>query len=201
MEEPKSLLANVGEFDVVAVHNPLSTDFTGKVARSIPAASRRTAIDNYAREKYGIELVNQDRTAMEHVQQTITIPSGGTIKMPGTVAQVIVRQLIKEMMQREGARREMSNPQVRQDYEKRVIVNQESMLQDLTTETAEERLQRQLDEMNREDGREDEFPEAKQVRAETDGQSVKADEDSSGHGGAREKLAKIPRASQGSATS
>lgn len=152
--QQKSILENVSEHDVVTVHNPLDTVFVGKVARSVVAPSRPqlTQTGNPNADAYiaGIQqaIGKGGHTSMQHVQQSIEFKPGQTMRLPGEAAVVIVRQIVKEIMQREKASKRMADPVAIMEYEKRVVLDHASMLSNLSVETAEQRLQRQLNELN-----------------------------------------------------
>lgn len=149
MDREKLLLAKVTEYDVVEIHNPLTDDFVGKVARTY-AHRKNDPVYAHAKQQYGIDLNNPQHTSKKHVQQTITIPSGKSLKLPGDVAKVIINQLVKEMMQREGFKRQMADPDARRTFEERVVVNKEKLDFSDDIETAEEKLDRQIRELNEE---------------------------------------------------
>jgi len=153
--EQKSILEGITEHDVVTVHNPLSDKFVGKVARSV--VTRRPGnpqqhTGNSTADAFlnGIQsgIVQGGHQSMAHVQQTIEFKAGQTLRLPGDVARVVVRQIVKEMMQRSKQKKLMADPHAFMECERRVVLNHESMLSNLSVETVEERLQRQLNEMN-----------------------------------------------------
>lgn len=179
-------LKKIGEFDVVTVHNPLSDDWTGKVARSVPAVLAEGPVEQIAREKYGVTLTNPNSSTLKHVNQTVSIKSGQSLRIPGPLARVLVTQLVKEMMQREGKVRGIANPDVFQKYVDRVVVDQSSMLGEVSSESIEDKLQKELDDLNKDDQHEEAFPDAEQ-----------APESDSSDGGGEALAAKIPKAPSG----
>jgi hypothetical protein len=153
--EQKSILDSVSEHDVVTVFNPLSDAFIGKVARSVVSSAARQSVQTGNGEAdafvQGLNrgISNGGHLSMAHVQQQVVLKPGQSVRMPGDIARVIVRQLVKEMMQREGAKRQMADPATFMEYEQRVVLNHENMLSNLSLESVEERLQRQLDDLNK----------------------------------------------------
>lgn len=153
--EQKTILEGITEHDVVTVHNPLSTPFDAKVARSVVAPRHNInnqptgngAADAFMQGLQG-GIARGGHQSISHVQQTITLKPGQTLRLPGDVALVVVRQLVKEMMQRQKAKKLMADPHMFMEYERKVVLNHESMLSNLNIETAQERLNRQLEELN-----------------------------------------------------
>ena len=112
MNTDKTLVSGLTEYDIVEVFNPLRDDFTATVARSY-AHNAPDPTYQHARSQYNVELKNNAHSGKKHVKQTITLPSGKSLKMPGDVARVVVTQLVKEIMQREGFKRQMADPEKR----------------------------------------------------------------------------------------
>lgn len=152
--EPKSILEHIGEHDVVTVHNPMSDDFTWPVATSVVARPNRSAnqTGNSGADAFmsglnsGIDAGGH--VSMMHTSYPIEVKSGQTMRMPGDIAKVFVRHLVKEMMQRMGDKKRMADPHAVMEYERKVVLNHKSMLDNLSLETAEEKVTRQLAELN-----------------------------------------------------
>jgi hypothetical protein len=144
MEENKSLVDSFTEYDIVEVFNPLGRDFEAKVATSVinPDAGVDKTIER-------LGLRNNSHPAQNHVVNTVVIPSGQSKKMPGHVARVVVTQLVNEVMQLEGAVKQMGDKVLRIPYEEKVIVDSAKFQQSENLITAEERFQRQLNELNK----------------------------------------------------
>jgi len=149
--EPRSILAGVNEHDVVTVHNPLDTEFTGRVARSVVTraqSSPQHQTGNSQADAFLSQIKPDGPGSVAHVQQQIVLQPGQTMRMPGDVARVVVRQLVKELMQRKGAKKRMADPMAVMQFEKEVVLDHQNMLENMSVESAEQRLTRQLDELN-----------------------------------------------------
>lgn len=133
-ENVKPLLDGVTEYEYVTILNPLSDDFAVRVAQDIPVNapfpigkddSGRTAQTTFterdAAQTYGLGLRNPDFQGKRHVINDTIIKAGHTINLKGNEAQVAVRQLVNEIMQREGNTRKLSDPVERNLVEQRVI--------------------------------------------------------------------------------
>lgn len=144
MEENKSLVDGFTEYDIVEVFNPLSVDFEATVATSV--VNPNAGIDKTI-ERIGLR--SNSHPAMSHVQNTVVIPSGQSKKMPGHVARVVVTQLVNEIMQQQGAVKQMGDKALRIPYEEMVVMDSAKFQQSEDIITAEERFQRQLDELNK----------------------------------------------------
>ena len=144
MDENKSLVDTFTEYDIIEVFNPLSDDFEGKVATSV--VSTDAPVDKTI-ERMGLR--NNFHPTQNHVVNIVVIPAGQSKKMPGHVARVIVTQLVNEIMQREGAVKQMGDKALRIKYEEMVVLDSAKYQQEENIITAEERFQRQLDELNK----------------------------------------------------
>lgn len=146
-DEPQSLLVNLRQHHVVEVHNPLSDDFTWPVARSV------VHLDPQDKDPHldALRLRNDSHPTMKHVQQKITIPSGKNMKLPGDVAQVVVKHLVDEILSREGQKSNIGDPTLRRTKEEDVIQNTEDLVSRMSTQTVEEQLEQQIKDLNRED--------------------------------------------------
>lgn len=164
--EPKSILESTSEHDVVEVQNPFDEVFVVKIARSVvvPPNSRQnqptghSAADAFMQ---GIQagIARGGHTSMAHVQQEIKFEAKQSMRLPGDVAKVAVNQMVREYMQRQArsakkANKEkthammMADPNAYMDVERLVVKNSESMLTNLNVETIEEKLKRQIDDLN-----------------------------------------------------
>lgn len=163
-DEPKSLLSNLRPHHVVEIYNPLVSsdklkgDFTWQVARSVvqdDPAFRDPHIKN-------MNLRNDSHPTMKHVTQTITIPSGTSMNLPGDVAQVIVEHLVDEIMYRQGNKATISDPVQRHAIESKVIKNIDDLRDQLSSQNIEEQLEQQIRNLNKGD-----LPERTQDAEET----------------------------------
>lgn len=129
---PDPMLKGATEAQVITVFNPLTVDFIGQVGQSKPVAMpfeiRRDGItqtisndENAVRSNYGLNLKNVDHPSKMPIVNKILIPAGKTIKLLGNEAQVIVRQLVNEIMQREGRRLMLADPTARYEVEKTIV--------------------------------------------------------------------------------
>lgn len=135
---PIPLLEGASEYEVVTVFNPLSVDFIGQVGQSKPVAmpfevrkdgvtSTITNDENGVRSNYGFNLKNPDHPSKMPIVNKIRIPSGQTINLLGNEAQVIVRQLVNEILQREKRSLMLADPTARREVEQRIVRTRRSV--------------------------------------------------------------------------
>lgn len=142
-EDPQSLLAGASEYEYITLLNPLTDDFAIMVAQDIPVnmpfsiskdTSGRTAQTTFTErdvaQTYGLSLKNPDFIGRKHISNSVIVLAGQTINLKGNEAQVALRQIVNELMQREGNTRLMSDPTLRREAEQRVIQKRGS-IQDL----------------------------------------------------------------------
>lgn len=100
-----------------------------------------------------------------HITNDVPIPAGGTIKQPGDVAQVIVKQLITAVISLRGDKLKIADPAARRAVEQEVIVSRRPM-SDLFGATGpisvEDQLKAAVDAANQDSG-EPIFPEVTQA--------------------------------------
>lgn len=142
-QDIKSTLEGASEFEYVTILNPLTDDFAVRVAQDVPVntpfniskdtsgktqAITRTEQD--ARQVYGLTLKNPDFQGRRHIVNDTIIKAGQTINLKGNEAQVAVRQLVNEILQREDNKRLLADPNLRRKIEDRIIIGR-GMVQDL----------------------------------------------------------------------
>lgn len=146
-DEPQSLLDTLRSHHVVHVHNPLSDAFTWGIARPVSQFDQRYK-DPFT-DKLGLQ--SQKPVQGSHVQQKITIPAGGSLKMPGDVAQVYVKHLVDEMIARTEKKTMITNPVLRREKEEQVILNTADLRQTIGGMDIQAQLDAQLAELNKTD--------------------------------------------------
>lgn len=170
---PKPLLEGASEYEYVEILNPLPVDFVGLFAvtrpvrapvrvsqhPSLPSSTKNA--DDVTRN-YGLDLNNQDHPGKANIQSRITIPAGQTMRILGNEAQVIIRQLVNEIMQREGKSLMLADPYQRSLVEAQVVRNRQSVSDLLGTSpvTVHEQIQTAIDKSNLADS--EEFPDFKE---------------------------------------
>lgn len=140
-EAPKPTLEGASEYEYVTVLNPLEDDFAVRVAQDIPVnmpmeiRSKTGMIreEGDVVRNYGLDLRNPDFKGRKHMVNDTIIRSGETINFKGNEAQVAVRQLVNEILQREGKKRLMADPNLRREVEARIIKHR-GTVQDLMDE-------------------------------------------------------------------
>ncbi len=142
----KSLLTNLRSHHVVKVFNPLSEDFKWQVARSVSELDTRYVDQTIDK----LNLRNDMHPTMKHVSQTVTLPQGKALNLPGDVAQVIVKHLVDEIMNRRGHKSTIGDPDLRREIEEDVILNTEDLRSQLSNLTLEDQLTKQIEDLNRE---------------------------------------------------
>lgn len=129
---PDPLLQGATEFEVVGIFNPLPEDFIGQVGQTKPVntpfeirkdgmTSTITNSENDVRTNYGLNLKNPDHQGRMPIVNYVRIPSGKTLAILGNEAQVIVRQLVNEIMQREKRSLMLADPTARHEVEQRIV--------------------------------------------------------------------------------
>lgn len=135
---PLPLLDGATDYEVVEIHNPLSVAFTGVVGISRPVnvpfeirsdgvTTTTSRTEGDVMRNYSLPLKNADYPAQGHIQQRINIPSGTTVRVQGAQAQVILRQLVNEIMSREGNQLLMADAFARNQVEQRIVLRRSSI--------------------------------------------------------------------------
>lgn len=132
---PDPLLQGASELEYVTVHNPLTDDFQVRVAQSVPVniplqihnKTQMVQSERDITQLYGLGLKNPDHQAQKYIYNDTIIPAGETKRFRGDMAQVAVRQLVNEIMQREGKKRFLADPTARNEVEQRVIKDRGSV--------------------------------------------------------------------------
>ena len=128
---PLATLDGASEYEYVTILNPLTDDFAIQVAQSRPVDmpvnvkntdGGLTHSEKDVRQVYGIGLKNPDFQSRRHLLNQTIIKSGSTINLRGDDAQVAVRQLVNEIIQREGNTLHQADPNVRREVESRIII-------------------------------------------------------------------------------
>lgn len=165
---PTPLLAGATEYEVVTVLNPLPVDFIGVVGQSkpvnMPFQVRKDGVtqtisndEQAVRANYGLNLKNPDHQARLPIANKVNIPAGETRNLLGNEAQVIVRQLVTEILQRQGKRLMLADPFQRHEVEKQVVRSRRGVEEVLgTPQTVQSQLREGVEKLNAPDERE--FP-------------------------------------------
>lgn len=149
----KSSLDGFGESMVVEIFNPLSQAFRAKFARSVTGGAPFSDQDKWVAEKGGVD-VRKD-SATQHVSQYYIIPAGQSRKLPGDIAQVVVRQMVTYIIQATGQKSKVADPFTRQQVEKDIIINTKTMIDYANQEPMDKKIDRQIDELNNPDSTKD----------------------------------------------
>lgn len=131
-------LDGASENEYIEILNPLSVVFSARVASSRPVNApvrvvvnentpTATRNEDDIRRNYGLDLRNPDHASLAHIAQSIEIGPGKTVRLPGNEAQVVVKQLVNEILQREGRKLFIGDPSARQEVEDRIILKRGSM--------------------------------------------------------------------------
>jgi hypothetical protein len=126
---PDPLLQGSNEMEFVTIHNPLTDDFQVKVAQEVPVnmpsvvhnPTKMTQQPQDVVRTYGIDIQNPDFKSKKWIYNETIIPAGETRRFRGDMAQVALRQLVNEVMQREGNKRFMADPSARRLVEDRLV--------------------------------------------------------------------------------
>lgn len=136
--DTKPLLEGATEYEVITILNPLTDDFQVRVAQDVPVNTPmeirgKTGLVQTERDitqAYGLDLKNPEHKALKYVYNDTIIPAGQMMKFRGDQAQVVVKQLVNEIMQREKNSLKMADPWARNEVEQRIIKSRGS-IQDL----------------------------------------------------------------------
>lgn len=163
----KPLLEGASEYEYVTLLNPLTDDFAIRVAQDVPvnmpteirAKTGLVQDDKDVTRNYGIDLKNPDFQGRRHIINDTVIKAGKTINLKGSEAQVAIRQIVNEVMQREDNKRMMADPHARQLVEERIIVSRGSIqdLMDGGLRSQRTQIDEAIDNSNKE-SHETEFP-------------------------------------------
>lgn len=168
---PDPTLEGASQYEVVRLHNPLPDDFAIQVAQTRPVdvpytvrgtEGRPSLSEGEVTTKFGVSLRGPDQhlASKKHILNQAVIPAGQSMNFPGDVAQVAVRQLVNEIMQREGNTKFMADPVMRKEVEDRIILSRGTMddLMNNNLQTVESQIQSAVDKSN-EVQHEEAFPE------------------------------------------
>lgn len=150
--EAQSILDGLGEEHVVALHNPLSSDFRVQYARSVVASPRLTREEEFARDK-GIPTT-KEQNPMAHTIQFLTLKAGETKNLPGDIAQIAGRKLVTYILMAQagkGNAKMVADKHSRREVEEQIVVKITSRMDfmNLPPEaTAEELTNKQIEELN-----------------------------------------------------
>lgn len=185
--EPKPTLDGANEFEVIEILNPLSDDFQIQVAQDVPVNlpfeirkdGKTSVLSNTeadVRQTYGLALKNADHQARKRITNNAIIKSGQTMRLRGSEAQVAVRQLVNEILQRQGKRQFLSDPTTRKIVEDEIIISRGS-IQDMMDGNLQTPRQQMDDALNKANEVRDEFPELRQTVTGNDSDSESAGRD------------------------
>lgn len=148
---PKPTLDGFSEYQYVEILNPLSDDFMVQVAQDVPVnvpfeVRAKTALHQTETDitrTLGFGLKNDDHQARKQIFNNTIIPSGKSKVFKGNEAQVVIRQLVNEILQRRGNKSKllMSNPTLRAEVEAEIIVRYGNVQELLDTNFQTERSQ------------------------------------------------------------
>lgn len=135
---PSATLEKAGEYEYVTILNPLPDDFAILVAQDVPvnmpmhirSGTGGVQTESDLLRTYGDTFKNPDFKAKKHIANQTVIKAGQTINLKGNEAQVAVRQLVNEILQREGEKRMLADPTKRKQVEDRIIKHR-GLVQDL----------------------------------------------------------------------
>lgn len=158
--EVGSILDGANEMEAITLHNPLTDDFQIMVAQDVPVnvpfeirQSKHEATTKSERDvaaNYGFGLKNPDHRGKKHIHNTAIIPAGGQMTFRGTEAQTALRQLVNEVLQREGHGRLIADPKLRKETEEKIIVSRRPIqeLMDNNLSSVRTQTQQALDKVN-----------------------------------------------------
>lgn len=144
----------------VASSRPGSTELKIRVAKETPTITRTSA--DMARN-YGIDLEREipagGHKSQQHFSQTLEIPSGQTVRLPGNEAQVVIRQLVNVIMDVRGLQISKGDAYQRSLIEHEIVIRTGTMDEFFTTQNINMREMLNKD-MNHAIEEEQPFPDA-----------------------------------------
>jgi hypothetical protein len=134
-EDVHPLLEGASEYEYVTILNPLSDDFAVRVAQDVPVnlplqIRKGTGLIQNGGDvvrNYGLDLKNPEFKARKSIFSDVIIKSGRTKTFKGSEAQVAVRQLVNEILQRRGQKRLMADPTLRRQVEEEIVQERGNM--------------------------------------------------------------------------
>jgi hypothetical protein len=166
---PKPLLEGATAYEVVTVFNPLPVDFYGMVGQdkpvNLPFEIRKDNVTNPistteadVKRNYGLDLKNRDHSARLPITNKVLIRSGATLNLFGNEAQVVVRQLVNEIMQREGKRLLLADPYQRSLVENKIVRSRRSTTEAIGgVDSVTDQMRKGVDKLNEQEN--EAFPE------------------------------------------
>lgn len=160
---PDPLLQGASEYEYITLHNPLPDDFVIQVAQSRPVqvpvkinSQSGVQSESDIKREYGLDLRNPDHQSRAHILNQTVIPAGGSINLPGDVAQVAIRQLVNEILQRTN-KKKLADPTERRKVEESIIKKRGSV-QDLMDNDLKPIQSQAREAINQSNEVNDEFP-------------------------------------------
>lgn len=163
-EAPRPLLEGASDYEYIEILNILPAPFHGRFAATKPVSASvlvttsreapgltKTAQD--VRTNYGLDLNNPDVIGRAHVNMPIEIGAGKTMRLLGSGAQVILKQLVDAAMQFDGKRLQLADPFARHEYEVRIVQGRHSVEELADIQSVNQQLQQAIKASN-----EEEFP-------------------------------------------
>jgi hypothetical protein len=132
---PRPMLEGMDEYYFADIHNPLSDDFVVQFASTMPTRSPVTIVPSRQGEKpwaedelknrAGVDLRNPHNPIQgrQHLISTRMIKSGETVRLLGLEAQKACKQIVDEIMQRDGQALMLGNLFARHAVEQQVVKN------------------------------------------------------------------------------
>lgn len=146
----KSMLESINEDSIVEIFNPLPQAFEVVFATTAYQQPEISIEERQIRDKAGISHFKGGGTAVTHLQRTTLIPANSTIRLPGKIAHVAIRQLRNHLIAYEGRKKFMADPLTQVEYEKRIIVKISSQLSEAGAVDPQAELDRKIAELNSE---------------------------------------------------
>lgn len=169
---PDPSLKGASEQEYVEILNPLTDDFMVQVAQDVPVnmpfqvrhdESGRVQYlsknESDVRTNYGLNLKNPDHTGRKQIYNNTVIPAGKSKIFRGNEAQVVVKQIVNEILQRRGknGRRLISDPVQRREIEDEIIVRR-GFVQELMDSNFQSERAQTTQAINKANEVTDEFP-------------------------------------------
>lgn len=166
--------------EIITILNPLTVDFEGRVGVT-QNAMMPVRINNpqgfptnseSALAAKGISgFRNPDlKGGRVHIANKVTIPAGQTVRQPGDVAQVLVKQLVTAILSIRGEKMKIADAEARRKVEDEIIIHRQAM-SDLFGSaggpvSVEEQLRQAVERANQENTAEEVFPQLKAEQAQ-----------------------------------
>lgn len=145
----KPRLAGKGGDVVVAVFNPLTSDFRFQHARSVTEAAPLTKEQQFAQDK-GLSMT-KDQNPQKHYSQYWILKAGETKNLPGDIAQKAVQDLTSYILMsrsKKGEPKNVADGYARKEVEDEIIVSVQDNVSYMNSLSPQDATSNEIDRLN-----------------------------------------------------